>query len=714
MTKKKGIFLWTIITFLLCGVQTHISYALVCNTEINPEDIPSEIFHLDAQDIDGNWLADIFPWDWDSISVLYDKSSIHNLEQSIKNKKPTFDANAINGIWAIQFDGKKQFFNMENHADINTGWPYPEKSFAILFKTWNDINTLQTLYEQWWNSEWYNITIEQGHAYALVWNQKDWDSWHEYKTLDLWPVEINTVYSMLTIHSWIWNTPEENEFLIYMNGQLKDSVDHIGIQNQHSGKIGIWYTNGNSINPIDHSTMWNGHYFKWHIWELISWNYALSQDEIEQIQSYFSEKWAITLLREVLKVPEVSNSTTPEYRFYSNKNGTLKYNWWCIWNTNQVYQWINTIILSTDGNWKSLKEKEYDSCSIELEDNQWNKTSLSITPFTINSNLSYISEIYAIANITNNKAPAYTFYSEISGNIEYSWGCTSNTSQSNIGNNTIILDALNDWDYYNCSIRVQNFAQSTAFLKLSPFKIDTKAPIINEISPLDPENDYQYSFHINESGTLHYWGSCSIKNQEEKCTWNNQIFFSELESWTYDDCSIFITDTAWNISEQTIIDLTIEWWVSYITETGINFWQIKTSNQQRDIIIDYSLDNASFIEIDDLDINSNWYYLTVQSSNIANQNSTIDKNNIFINLESRKAKNNKNQDIDEIDIPPGLYNRWSGYKKIGTPLVVLERKKEKKGKIGKYKIKPKLKITIPPYQTLGNYTGTITYTLIEN
>jgi hypothetical protein len=47
-------------------------------------------------------------------------------------------------------------------------------------------------------------------------------------------------------------------------------------------------------------------------------------------------------------------------------------------------------------------------------------------------------------------------------------------------------------------------------------------------------------------------------------------------------------------------------------------------------------------------------------------------------------------------------------------LVVLERKKEKKGKIGKYKIKPKLKITIPPYQTLGNYTGTITYTLIEN
>jgi hypothetical protein len=46
--------------------------------------------------------------------------------------------------------------------------------------------------------------------------------------------------------------------------------------------------------------------------------------------------------------------------------------------------------------------------------------------------------------------------------------------------------------------------------------------------------------------------------------------------------------------------------------------------------------------------------------------------------------------------------------------VVLERKAEKKGRIWKYKIKPKLKITIPPYQTLGNYTGTITYTLIEN
>jgi hypothetical protein len=54
-------------------------------------------------------------------------------------------------------------------------------------------------------------------------------------------------------------------------------------------------------------------------------------------------------------------------------------------------------------------------------------------------------------------------------------------------------------------------------MRISPFKVDTIAPVLTEISPIDPENNYSYTFHINENGMVHYGGSCNVKLAEERC-----------------------------------------------------------------------------------------------------------------------------------------------------------------------------------------------------
>jgi hypothetical protein len=183
MKIKKEIILWIIGAFMLYCAWSNVSYALVCNTQTEPKDILGEIFHFDAQDIDGNGVVDSFPWNWENISAWNDGINTHNGTQNVKNKQPSFDSDGINGKGAILFDGKKLALSIENHIDINTLWSYPQKTFAIVFKTWNDVENLQTLFEQWGNQEWYNISIQQGNIYAWVWNKKNWESWYEYRVV---------------------------------------------------------------------------------------------------------------------------------------------------------------------------------------------------------------------------------------------------------------------------------------------------------------------------------------------------------------------------------------------------------------------------------------------------------------------------------------------------------------------------------------------------
>ena len=65
-----------------------------------------------------------------------------------------------------------------------------------------------------------------------------------------------------------------------------------------------------------------------------------------------------------------------------------------------------------------------------------------------------IAEVTAVATLTNDSTPNYTFSSTEAGTITYGGPCSSSTTIAIAGNNTITLNTLSDGTYSNCTITV--------------------------------------------------------------------------------------------------------------------------------------------------------------------------------------------------------------------------------------------------------------------
>ncbi len=317
--------------------------------DIKPPEINNLIFHFDANDI--NWNENIWINDWDTISVwknladnwvpnAVDKSTIWETTQYTSNL-PTYSENWLNLLPMVQFNWNDQMLAMELNADINNDWDcysqkyYKEKSFAIVFKTWDDITSRQMVYEQWWAATWYNFMIENGDVWAWIHNIAtewgyactwysgsdtkfyfEWDSWNTFKSVNLWEVVPNTVYFVMVVQdsTHIYRThaneiddikenytthnkyiDSQNRLKIYLNWVLASEVDHVDPQPEHSywalWNIYRWNVSAVTHNAIDDVNSSDKVYFKWWIWELISRNHALTENEITWVQNYFSQKW---------------------------------------------------------------------------------------------------------------------------------------------------------------------------------------------------------------------------------------------------------------------------------------------------------------------------------------------------------------------------------------------------------------------------------------
>ena len=234
----------------------------VIRYNLNPEYLSWVVFHYDSTNID--WTYNSTLSDNDYISTWNDLVNSYNATQVSAGVKPLYKTWWINVFPYVKFDWINDSLDISNNSDINTWSTYPEKSFALVIKTWNDVNTTQTLYEQWWWTAWYEFKISSWDFTARVWNGT-WD-----KTVNLWEVIINSIYFITIIQdSNTW------KLQIYQNWELVNEQTWLSnAQIAHSWNITIWY-------------FW----YMWWIWELISWNHALTIDEIRWIQVYFSEKW---------------------------------------------------------------------------------------------------------------------------------------------------------------------------------------------------------------------------------------------------------------------------------------------------------------------------------------------------------------------------------------------------------------------------------------
>ena len=158
-----------------------------------------------------------------------------------------------------------------------------------------------------------------------------------------------------------------------------------------------------------------------------------------------------------------------------------------------------------------------------------------------------IAEVTKVTTPTNDTTPDYTFSSTEAGTISYGGSCSSSTTISISGNNTITLDSLSDGTYSDCIIVVRG---STGYLSntltITTFIVDTTAPEIAEVTFVTtPNNDTtpDYTFSSNEAGTITYGGSCS-SSTTSATSGNNTITLVSLSDGTYSDCTITVTDNS--------------------------------------------------------------------------------------------------------------------------------------------------------------------------
>lgn len=262
------------------------------------------ILHYDAQDMnaDGNALTGE-PSNGVNISSWQDAANASTGSQIISSSRPIYFTGAIhNSLPGITFDGTNDILETRDEIQINLDETFSEKSFALVIETGTDINSLQTLYEQWTHEKWYGFQISGGKLYGWVWNTLDWASGNEYKIIDFGNINPNETYFIMLVHdsanvSW------------YLNGVLINTLSGADTQWIHGicrfesffdcsiyntgSTIGIGATQNDTLNLSNSSQIeiYQGNYFSGSIGEIISWNRALSPWDIAVVDTYLQDRW---------------------------------------------------------------------------------------------------------------------------------------------------------------------------------------------------------------------------------------------------------------------------------------------------------------------------------------------------------------------------------------------------------------------------------------
>jgi len=286
---------------------------------IDPPEIPNLVFHFDAQNPYGDNTT---PSDWTNISTWTDLSNwYHAVQVTWKSRTitswlstPTINNTAINWHPWLSFNGTNDIYQLPLNIDISNddNWSYDkvynQKSFSLVFKTSDNINSEQVIYEQGWVWTWYNFIIYDGDLYAWIHNTATnfsiWDSGHKFKSVNLWEILPNTVYYVTVVQDSNnfdinWDPVDRlNRLQIFLNGELASEAEHVNPQWEHH-IAWIWGVNEWNVKPWDEEIIRASNwycdnqclFFEWYIWEFASWNHALTKAEVRGIHNYLLEKW---------------------------------------------------------------------------------------------------------------------------------------------------------------------------------------------------------------------------------------------------------------------------------------------------------------------------------------------------------------------------------------------------------------------------------------
>ena len=290
---------------LLCIIWCHMFFGYHFTYSLGTQDISDPIFSLDAQDIDNDSNIANDPSTWSLVESIVDNFSTHTGSQDDTAQQPLFEIGAINDQHpGIKFDGSNDIINIQDHIDITVGPTYSEKSYALVLKTSTDITSLQTIYDEGTKEKWFSFQIKDSHLYAGAYNSLDWASGKEFRTIDLWVIETEKEYIVIFVYD-----STTGEVRWYLNGVLQWTLSDSGPQVTHGAciftaffncamysvewTIGLWAIKNHWIDLSNNTqiTSFEAHFFNGYIWEINSWNHALSSSEVDDINIFLLVKW---------------------------------------------------------------------------------------------------------------------------------------------------------------------------------------------------------------------------------------------------------------------------------------------------------------------------------------------------------------------------------------------------------------------------------------
>lgn len=243
--------------------------------------ISNPIFHFDASDIDADGDTLDQPANGTAISTFHDDKGVDNVASAGGSARPTYQENIFDtGLGGIVFDGINDEFTMGTTTEINNA-SFPEKSFAMVFKTGADTSGNQIIYEQGGGTNGMSISLFNGDIYAFSYI----GSGNRF-VVNLGTAQANTAYSLIAIYDSVLT----NTWSARLNGVAGTPVAVGGAMAGHGGAPGIGGDNGTSRSPVDHSGVSNA-FFEGALGEFWSWNHALTAGEITSVENYFNAKW---------------------------------------------------------------------------------------------------------------------------------------------------------------------------------------------------------------------------------------------------------------------------------------------------------------------------------------------------------------------------------------------------------------------------------------
>lgn len=245
------------------------------------------VFRFSAKDVDG---AGNTGSDGANVSQWSDLSGNGN-NATTNGSSPSFEADGLNNNGGIGFDSGNDGLTIGNDGAINDG-TFTEKSFAFAIETGDSVDGFQVIYEQGGTGNGYSLSIApdsdtgEPTLFAFAWGENYFGSGNAYKVIELGIVEPNTSYSAAMVHD---STDGDGTFTGYLNGDQVDQVTNVPAMGGHIGAVNLGFAN-DTVRPdtfADHSDA-NSNQFQGTIGEAISWNNALSAQDVEDLTAHFN------------------------------------------------------------------------------------------------------------------------------------------------------------------------------------------------------------------------------------------------------------------------------------------------------------------------------------------------------------------------------------------------------------------------------------------